>query len=77
MNSATRESFTAYFGTPNSLYISVMVLLGLALSIFILKITLSAWKDVRTRDDFDVSDFFTVLAESVVVLLIFASIFFH
>jgi ABC-type arginine transport system permease subunit len=77
MNSATRDSFTIYVGAPKILFISVMVLLGLCLGIVILKITLSAWNDVRTREDFDVSDFFTTLMRSVVVMLIFSVIFFH
>ncbi len=77
MNSATKESFTAYFGPPNTVFIIVMVLLVAMLGIVLIKIVLSGWNDARTKEDYDASDFFTDLGRGLAMLLIFALIFSH
>jgi len=77
MNSATRENFTVYFGSPNTVFITVMVLMLCVIGIFLLKIVLSAWNDVRTDNDFDASDFFTTISRMLGIILIFGLLFFH
>jgi hypothetical protein len=77
MNSATKENFTAYFGSPNTVFIIVMVLLLSMMGVCLLKIVLSAWNDVRTDPNFDATDFFTTIIRMLVMLLIFGLLFFH
>lgn len=78
MNSQTKSQFTILFGgTPDTVFVIVMVLLVGILGFALLKIIQTAWNDVRTGDknDFDKSDFFTTLIRGLVILLIFGIIF--
>jgi ABC-type arginine transport system permease subunit len=77
MNSATRENFTLYFGSPNTVFIVVMVLLVVMLGIVLLKIILLGWHDARTENGYDATDFFTTLVRGLALLLVFALIFSH
>ena len=77
MNSATRDSFTTYFGSPNTTFIIVMVLMAAVMGIYLLKIVLAAWNDVRDDNNFDASDFFTTVVRMLIIFMIFAVFFFH
>lgn len=75
MNNATREQFTIYFGNPNWLFQTLVVMLAVMLGVALLLIIKKSWNDVRTDSDYDESDFITTVMRGLVLLLIFALIF--
>lgn len=77
MNSDTKSAFTVYFGAPNTVFITVMVMLACMLGIFLIKLTLAAFNDARQDPDFDATDFFTTIGRMLFLFLLFALLFFH
>lgn len=78
MNPATKNVFIAYFGSPDSLYAVLAVMLFVVLGIAWMTITMKAFKDrsnARTKDD--VALLWVVLRGLFLLLLLVAVFMSH